>query len=136
MSLRAFLCSMLFISACAKAGEPEAETDWASAARKRMVDKIADYSPRYRVEDPRVLDAMRRVPRHEFVPKEIADYAYADRPLPIGEKQTISQPFIVGYMTAALNLKPQHKVLEIGTGSGYQAAILGELAGAVYSIEI
>lgn len=101
-----------------------------------MVDKIAEYSFQHRVRDERVLAAMRKVPRHEFVPKSQVPYAYDDRPLPIGEGQTISQPFIVGYMTAALEPKPEHKVLEIGTGSGYQAAILGELVGEVYSIEI
>ncbi|MEE8425623.1 MAG: protein-L-isoaspartate(D-aspartate) O-methyltransferase [Elusimicrobiota bacterium] len=101
-----------------------------------MVDKIEKYSLLYRVRDQRVLAALRKVPRHEFVPEDIRDYAYEDRPLPIGEGQTISQPFIVGYMTEALGLAPSHKVLEIGTGSGYQAAVLAELVREVYSIEI
>ncbi len=101
-----------------------------------MVDKIEKYSLLYRVRDQRVLAALRKVPRHEFVPEDIRDYAYEDRPLPIGEGQTISQPFIVGYMTEALGLDPGHKVLEIGTGSGYQAAVLAELVRDVYSIEI
>lgn len=83
-----------------------------------------------------VLDAMRKVPRHLFVPDSIKPYAYRDQALPIGLGATISQPYIVALMTELLDLKPSHKVLEIGTGSGYQAAILAELAGEVYSIEI
>jgi protein-L-isoaspartate(D-aspartate) O-methyltransferase len=88
------------------------------------------------VTDPATLEAMRKVPRHLFVPAEAELYAYDDRPLPIGYGQTISQPFIVGYMTAILNLKKEHSVLEIGTGSGYQAAILAEIVKEVYTIEI
>ena len=88
------------------------------------------------VRDERVLDALRRVPRHEFVPAAQVANAYEDSPLPIGLGQTISQPYIVGYMSEALQVKPESKVLEIGTGSGYQAAILGELAKDVYTIEI
>ena len=88
------------------------------------------------VKNGKVLAAMRSVPRHRFVPKALRVVAYADRPLPIGSGQTISQPFIVAYMTEALQLKPGDKVLEIGTGSGYQAAILSEITPHVYSIEI
>jgi protein-L-isoaspartate(D-aspartate) O-methyltransferase len=87
------------------------------------------------VEDRLVLDAMRKVPRHLFVPRERADSAYADRPLPIGCGQTISQPYMVAVMTEALGLKGPEKVLEIGTGSGYQAAILAEIADHVVSLE-
>ncbi|RJR47277.1 MAG: protein-L-isoaspartate(D-aspartate) O-methyltransferase [Desulfobacteraceae bacterium] len=83
-----------------------------------------------------VLKAIEKVPRHEFVPAQIRNLAYADRPLPIGFEQTISQPFIVAYMTEAAEISRNKKVLEIGTGSGYQAAVLGELAREVYSIEI
>lgn len=86
--------------------------------------------------DPRVLAAMRRVPRERFVPEENRALAYGDHPLPIGHAQTISQPFIVAYMTERLDPEPDEKILEIGTGSGYQAAILGELIEEVYSIEI
>ena len=86
--------------------------------------------------DPAVLQAMRSVPRHEFVPEEVRAQAYDDRPLPIGYGQTISQPFIVALMTDLLDLKPGAQVLEIGTGSGYQAAILSALGAQVYSIEI
>jgi protein-L-isoaspartate(D-aspartate) O-methyltransferase len=88
------------------------------------------------IRDERVLEAMARVPRHRFVPSAQQGGAYGDHPLPIGYGQTISQPFIVAFMTEALALTPADVVLEIGTGSGYQAAILGELAGQVYTIEI
>ena len=88
------------------------------------------------VSDPRVLEAMRRVKRHEMVPAEIRDRAYEDRPLPIGEGQTISQPYVVAAMTEAAKLAPGQRVLEVGTGSGYQAAVLAELGADVYSIEI
>ncbi|HEY6000438.1 MAG TPA: protein-L-isoaspartate(D-aspartate) O-methyltransferase [bacterium] len=88
------------------------------------------------VRDPRVLAAMRAVPRHRFVPPELAAEAYEDHPLPIGEGQTISQPYIVALMTELLALRGGERVLEVGTGSGYQAAVLAELAGEVYSIEI
>ena len=88
------------------------------------------------VTDPRVLGAMGRVPRERFVPADQASRAYADSPLTIGHGQTISQPYIVAYMTEVLGVASQHTVLEIGTGSGYQAAVLGELARDVYTIEI
>jgi len=86
--------------------------------------------------DPRVLDAMRRVPRHEFVPPAMAPLAYADTPLPIGYGKTISQPFMVALMTDLLELEPKHRVLEVGTGLGYQAAVLAELVNRVWSVEI
>ncbi|GMQ83997.1 MAG: protein-L-isoaspartate(D-aspartate) O-methyltransferase [Gammaproteobacteria bacterium] len=86
--------------------------------------------------DPRVMQAMVRVPRHEFVPASERRYAYENRPLPIGYGQTISQPYIVAIMTDLLKLEPGDRVLEIGTGSGYQAAVLAELGQQVYSIEI
>ncbi|MDQ3115083.1 MAG: protein-L-isoaspartate(D-aspartate) O-methyltransferase [Verrucomicrobiota bacterium] len=88
------------------------------------------------VINERVLAAMRKVPREHFVPEKMRARSYTDRPLPIGYDQTISQPFIVAFMTDKLELKPTDRVLEIGTGSGYQAAILAELAAEVYSIEI
>jgi protein-L-isoaspartate(D-aspartate) O-methyltransferase len=114
------------------AGRQLAPAD-AASARTRMVD---DQLAARDIKDPRVLDAMKRVPRHEFVPEPLRGSAYADSPLPIGHDQTISQPYIVAFMTEALQLEPSHRVLEIGTGSGYQAAILGELAKEVYTIEI
>jgi protein-L-isoaspartate(D-aspartate) O-methyltransferase len=88
------------------------------------------------VQDARVLEALRAVPRHLFVPEELARSAYEDSPLPIGEGQTISQPYIVGLMTELLETTPGQRVLEIGTGSGYQAAVLSGLVGEVFSIEI
>jgi protein-L-isoaspartate(D-aspartate) O-methyltransferase len=87
------------------------------------------------IRDPRVLDAMKKVPRHFFVPEEIRENAYDDMALPIGEGQTISQPYMVAIMTELLELKGPERVLEIGTGSGYQAAILSELSAEVYTIE-
>jgi protein-L-isoaspartate(D-aspartate) O-methyltransferase len=88
------------------------------------------------ISDPGVLEAMREVPRHEFVPLAMRPFAYADGPLPIGHGQTISQPFIVAYMTQVLELTKDDTVLEVGTGSGYQAAILGKMVKEVYTIEI
>jgi protein-L-isoaspartate(D-aspartate) O-methyltransferase len=88
------------------------------------------------IKDPRVLEAMRKVERHRFVRERDVELAYGDFPVDIGLGQTISQPYIVAYMTDALDVKPTDKVLEIGTGSGYQAAVLGELAREVYTIEI
>lgn len=88
------------------------------------------------IDDPRVLRAMGKVPREKFIAKELETRAYEDHPLPIGFGQTISQPFIVAFMTQALKPKSTDRVLEIGTGSGYQAAVLGELVGQVYTIEI
>jgi protein-L-isoaspartate(D-aspartate) O-methyltransferase len=88
------------------------------------------------VSDPAVLEVMRDVPRHEFVPEDLVDRAYGDHALPIGHGQTISQPYIVAVMTELLEIEPGEKVLEIGTGSGYQAAVLAEMGVEVYSIEI
>ena len=88
------------------------------------------------IEDENVLRAMRTVPRHRFVPARYRQHAYEDRPLPIGYGQTISQPYIVAYMTELLQPQPGHRVLEVGTGSGYQAAILAEIVDSVYSVEI
>ncbi len=88
------------------------------------------------IRNPRVLAVMGRVPRHEFVPERLRRQAYADYPLPIGQGQTISQPYIVGFMTEKLEPKTTDRVLEVGTGSGYQAAVLAELVAQVYTIEI
>ncbi|MDD5174104.1 MAG: protein-L-isoaspartate(D-aspartate) O-methyltransferase [Candidatus Omnitrophica bacterium] len=87
------------------------------------------------ISDSKVLETFRRVPRHEFVPEDLRPSAYNDYPLPIGENQTISQPYMVALMTESLKLKGAGRVLEVGTGSGYQAAILGEMSGEVYSVE-
>lgn len=101
--------------------------------RRRMV---AEQLVKRGISDAKVLAAMGAVPRHEFIPKDARDEAYDDRPLPIGAGQTISQPYIVAYMTEQLAPKPGDRVLEVGTGSGYQAAILARLVKEVYSIEI
>ncbi len=101
--------------------------------RRRMVEQQIRARG---VRDPRVLAAMAKVPRHLFVPESDRGLAYSDGPLPIGEGQTISQPYIVAYMTEALGLEGNEKVLEVGTGSGYQTAVLAELAAEVYTVEI
>jgi protein-L-isoaspartate(D-aspartate) O-methyltransferase len=88
------------------------------------------------IRDPRVLSAMQSVPRHLFIPEPARSGAYGDFPVPIGHGQTISQPYIVAFMTEALRVAPEHRVLEIGTGSGYQAAVLSVLAKEVFTIEI
>jgi protein-L-isoaspartate(D-aspartate) O-methyltransferase len=106
--------------------------DW-EAARRRMVDEQLRARD---IRSPRVLEAMLDVPRHLFVPLGVRHLSYGDYPLPIELEQTISQPYIVAFMTQALEVERGHRVLEIGTGSGYQAAVLGELAGQVYTIEI
>jgi protein-L-isoaspartate(D-aspartate) O-methyltransferase len=106
--------------------------------RKKMVEsQIADsWDGRPAVKDPAVLEAMRQCPRHAFVPREVRRQAHMDSPLPIGHGQTISQPYIVAFMTELLELTPESKVLEIGTGSGYQAAVLAHLTSQVYTVEI
>jgi len=106
-------------------------------ALKKMREKMVETQIKARgVKEPHVVSAMLKVDRHLFVPKELQNSAYTDQPLPIGEGQTISQPYIVALMTELLELKGGEKVLEIGTGSGYQAAILAELVKEVYTIEI
>jgi protein-L-isoaspartate(D-aspartate) O-methyltransferase len=108
-------------------------TDVDTSRRQRMVDSQIRARG---IRDEAVLDAMRSVPRHRFVPDSLHAYAYSDGPLRIGHGQTISQPYIVALMTSVIEPEPTMKVLEIGTGSGYQAAILGECVGEVYTIEI
>jgi protein-L-isoaspartate(D-aspartate) O-methyltransferase len=122
MSIPGGLSLVLFMSA-----------DPTQAARDRMVDE--QLVPRG-IRDERVLAAMRKVPRHQFVPPAMAQHAYADRPLPIGFDQTISQPAIVAHMTTLAAVRHGDRVLEIGTGSGYQAAVLAALGAQVYTIEI
>ncbi len=119
----------------AQAGAGESRRD--VAARARLVDSMRDYAADIGERaDPNVLAAMRSVPRHLFVPERLRSQAYGDYPLPIGEDQTISQPSLVALMTHLLRPRPGDVVLEVGTGSGYQAAILSGLVGRVYSIEI
>ena len=120
---------------------PAAAQDFASE-RRRMVEDIAALVRETRTEtgvpafDERVMAVLARVPRHEFVPADQVASAYRNRPLPIGHGQTISQPYIVALMTDLARAKPDHKVLEVGTGSGYQAAVMAHLVKAVYTIEI
>jgi len=102
-------------------------------ARQRMVDQDIR---RRGIQDTAVLGAMSRIPRHLFVPEDVRSRAYGDHPLPIGEGQTISQPYVVALMSEALKLRPVERILEIGTGSGYQAAVLAEIVKEVYTIEI
>lgn len=111
----------------------DADPDVYSAQRLQMVKEQIE---RRGIRDTLVLKAMRKVPRHLFVPQYLQDHAYIDSPLPIGDGQTISQPYIVAFMTEALKLSGKEKVLEIGTGSGYQAAVLAEIVTKVYTIEI
>ncbi len=126
MLLTALSIGVLFFG-CARA------TDVNELKRLEMVERqIAARG----VKDPRVLEAMRRIPRHLYVPAAEQAHAYEDRPLPIGSGQTISQPYIVAFMTEQLKLKGNETVLEIGTGSGYQTAVLAALARKVYSVEI
>jgi protein-L-isoaspartate(D-aspartate) O-methyltransferase len=128
------LARVLTLTAYSYSAAPSSDDDAAYAkAREAMVaEQIAARG----VRDPRTLAAMRKVPRHLFVPPNVARDAYADSPLPIGHGQTISQPYIVGFMTEALKLQGGETVLEVGTGSGYQAAVLAEVAAHVYTIEI
>jgi protein-L-isoaspartate(D-aspartate) O-methyltransferase len=133
------LIVLLMLCAAAASAVP---ADDRADERRRMVETIEAHarSPDSGVAggtlDLRVLEALRAVPRHAFVPDEAAKAAYADRPLPIGLGQTISQPYIVALMTHLVDAKPGDRVLEIGTGSGYQAAVLAQLVGEVYSVEI
>lgn len=106
--------------------------DWG----RRRDTMVRQQLARRDIVDAKVLDAMRQVPRHLFVPHGLRDRAYEDRPLPIGLDQTISQPYVVAFMTQALGLKGGERVLEVGTGSGYQAAVLARIAGHVWSVEI
>jgi len=123
---------MPFLAACQPDTDSKNINRW-DFARTQMVDsQIISRG----VTSPSVIAAMRIVPRHLFVPLELREFSYNDRPLPIGYNQTISQPYIIAAMTDALNLRQDDKVLEIGTGSGYQAAILARLVSDVYTIEI
>jgi protein-L-isoaspartate(D-aspartate) O-methyltransferase len=120
------------------AGVQEKEQERFRLLRDAMVREQIAKPPDYRdpVKDDKVLEAMRKVPRHLFVPPSSVSIAYGDFPIPIGHGQTISQPYIVALMTEMLQVNPEHRVLEIGTGSGYQAAVLSALVEGVYTIEI
>ncbi len=123
-----YILSMLFFISCSSVSQP----DYAEQRERMVNDQIIARG----ISDTRVIRAMKKVERHLFVPAPVRFRAYSDSPLPIGEGQTISQPYIVALMTEYLKLKPDMKVLEIGTGSGYQAAILAEIVNEVYTMEI
>src|SRR6185295_14285383 len=125
---RAFLFLAAVLAASCGGGPVTSEESLLARERERMV---ADQLEGRGVKDPLVLAAMRTVPRHEFVPPSMRRDAYGDHPLPIGHGQTVSQPYIVALMTAALGLHGGEKVLEVGTGSGYQAAVLGQIGASV-----
>ncbi len=127
------IISCLMVLNCCR--KKEVRVNYKELEKERKVMVVEQIEERG-IRDRRVLEVMERVPRHEFVPEEYRAFAYEDSPLPIGEGQTISQPYIVALMTECLNLEGEEKVLEVGTGSGYQAAILSELAKEVYTIEI
>ena len=128
-----YIAIMMILFSCAGQSESnKSETEYARLRNLMVVSQIA----RRNVKDQNVIEAMRKVPRHLFVPKEFRDEAYYDGPLPIGHEQTISQPYIVAVMTELLKIDSTCKVLEIGTGSGYQAAILAEITDSIYTIEI
>jgi protein-L-isoaspartate(D-aspartate) O-methyltransferase len=133
LKIGASMLSLLLAMACLSSAPLPQAGDEHAVARARMVETQLRAR---NISNPDVLAAMARVPRHRFVPSDQQSSAYDDRPLPIGDGQTISQPYVVAYMTEALHLEPEQTVLEIGTGSGYQAAVLAELARQVYSIEI
>jgi protein-L-isoaspartate(D-aspartate) O-methyltransferase len=132
MRLEIFIC--LFILGCGQQQTQNINSE--KMYEKLRISMVQDQIERRGIHDPKVLQAMRKVPRHKFVPDHLRKFAYADEPLPIGEDQTISQPYIVAYMTEKLEIEPGDKVLEIGTGSGYQAAVLAELTDSVFTIEI
>ncbi|MEM6469621.1 MAG: protein-L-isoaspartate(D-aspartate) O-methyltransferase [Planctomycetota bacterium] len=127
------IASLLLLATASVFPSPASSADRFQSARDQLVEKRIETAG---VVNPRVLDSIRRTPRHEFVPRDLWPRAYFDMALPIGHKQTISSPFIVASMTEALDPQPTDKVLEIGTGSGYQAAVLSPLVENVYTIEI
>jgi protein-L-isoaspartate(D-aspartate) O-methyltransferase len=132
--MRYLITILLFFIAC---GQKQSTKSGAEEMYQKMRNSmVRDQIENRGIKDEKVLNAMRIVPRHEFVPDHLKKYAYADEPLPIGEDQTISQPYIVAYMTEKLELSPEDKVLEIGTGSGYQAAVLAQIIDTVFTIEI
>ena len=124
--------AVLVLAGCS-AGPPGRPAPRPDAGREQMVEEQIESRG---IKDPLTLAALREVPRHEFVPEASAGEAYGDFPLPIGHGQTISQPYIVAFMTEALGLRGGENVLEIGTGSGYQSAVLAKIAGKVHTIEI
>jgi protein-L-isoaspartate(D-aspartate) O-methyltransferase len=134
---RAAWIALLVFGACSQKSEPaHAAPSEAEPREQERTDMVRRQIEARGVHDARVLEAMRTVPRHRFVPESQRGDAYEDRPLPIGHRQTISQPYIVALMTELAGVKPGDTVLEVGTGSGYQAAVLAEMGVKVFSIEI
>ncbi len=127
------LLLLIGLSSCVQEKAMKRDEEYYSKLRKQMVEHQIIARG---VKDAKVIRAMEKVPRHKFVPEAEEPYAYLDEPRPIGHGQTISQPYIVAFMTEQLHLKPTDRVLEIGTGSGYQAAVLAEIVDSVYTIEI
>ncbi len=142
--MKIFLSSVIIFALLAAACKSKEEASDTVNDNKENIDKyyeerirmVENQIDRRGIEDSAVLNAMRSVPRHLFVPEAYRSRAYEDGPLPIGNNQTISQPYIVALMTELLDLQPGERVLEVGTGSGYQAAVLAEIADSVYTIEI
>ena len=134
-SIMITICSVLIliILSCTRNQDISVQTETYKDLRERMVQRQIQARG---VKDPMVIAAMKTVPRHLFVPKALRNNAYEDRPLSIGWEQTISQPYIVAFMTEQLSVKPGDRVLEIGTGSGYQAAVLAQIVDSVFTIEI
>lgn len=132
ITINSIILLLVLFSCNGKEGKPMHEQNYS----KKRIEMVNKQIIARGVKDTLVLNAMRTVPRHLFVPQSERPFAYTDKARSIGKGQTISQPYIVAFMTEELQLKPHHKVLEIGTGLGYQAAILGHIADSVYSIEI
>ena len=132
LGLTALMALTLLAPAGALAAQPDPQGDALAVARQHMVEQIRARG----INDPDVLAAVEAVPRHLFVPESERRAAYEDHPLPIGGGQTISQPYMVALMTSLLGIQPGQRVLEVGTGSGYQAAVLSRLGADVYSVEI
>lgn len=127
--MKQVICSIVLIYIALNS---RAQEDYAAKREHMVIGQLQNRD----IKDKPTLKAMSKVPRHEFVPAELQEKAYWDSPLPIGEGQTISQPYMVAVMTQELKLQPNHRVLEIGTGSGYQAAVLAQIVDSVYTIEI
>jgi protein-L-isoaspartate(D-aspartate) O-methyltransferase len=128
IALRFAVCCLPFFLMVDTAPAADYQRDRLEMVRSQIIDRGIQHEP--------TLAALRKVPRHKFVPQRMVPYAYLDRPLPIGFGQTISQPYIVAFMTELLQPRPDFRVLEIGTGSGYQAAVLAEIVSQVYTVEI